>query len=698
MPLPFFRRGSLPARSNQPAAKKRRPAFRIGRFELLEDRLAPTVTPVYNLTDTLTITFDSLNDTAVVSSDGTNIWVNGADTGAPAASLSVGILIADTGGALSQSVVFDSSKGAAVSIPGGVQSTGIESFTVNTGNLKLRGTGLSATTSVSVAGGSLDLNGISATVAGVQLVSGSILDSPATATLSTAAVIDAQDGTISARLGGAAAIAKTTGGVLILSGANTFSGATTISAGTVRLGNALALGTTVGATTVSTGATLDLNGQTVGAEPVTVNGTFSATVGGLTNSSGTASSISGSVALGASGGSIGGAGNIVLSVGLAGGNVAFSKVGSGILTLQASSTTRTTAAATTTVDGGVLRVSVNSPLGTSGTANTFPVAVNNNAVLEIQATGLLLTQAYRITLNNGATIRSSGSNQTNSQVNVAAGASVTFATVGAADVFAIGNDANDLTGGDATSIVNIAGPGIFVAGFANNYVGRLNVAASVLRLGSSTGLGTGAGSLTLAAGTTITSTDTNARTIANPLIINGSIAIGAATTQTGALTFSGATQSISNNATLTFAGGTHVFNTGPMTLNSNLTLSGASATFSGGFALAGANRVITNNAAGTVSFGGALGSTTTGQTLTLAGKGATITALNLATAGTGGLGNEVKTFLNGTTSAEVYTFNGAAAGTSTGGVELQSGLIVLNGAASANNTVTVVGALRSSPA
>jgi autotransporter-associated beta strand protein len=53
---------------------------------------------------------------------------------------------------------------------------------------------------------------------------------------------------------------------LFLNAANTYTGATTISNGVVQLGNATGLGATNGGTTVVSGATLDLNGQAVGAE------------------------------------------------------------------------------------------------------------------------------------------------------------------------------------------------------------------------------------------------------------------------------------------------------------------------------------------------------------------------------------------------------------------------------------------------
>ena len=78
--------------------------------------------------------------------------------------------------------------------------------------------------------------------------------------------------------------ASTSTGTQILSGANTFIGVTTINAGTLKLGSVNALGTAANTsadrTTISTGATLDLNGYSIN-EYLYLSGT-------LTNSSATA--------------------------------------------------------------------------------------------------------------------------------------------------------------------------------------------------------------------------------------------------------------------------------------------------------------------------------------------------------------------------------------------------------------------------
>ena len=83
-------------------------------------------------------------------------------------------------------------------------------------------------------------------------------------------------------------------GLLVLNAANTYTGGTTVDAGTVKIGNATALGANTSAVTVSAGATLDLNGTTMtGANALTLSGT-------ATNTGSSDATYHGSLTLGAS--------------------------------------------------------------------------------------------------------------------------------------------------------------------------------------------------------------------------------------------------------------------------------------------------------------------------------------------------------------------------------------------------------------
>jgi autotransporter-associated beta strand protein len=121
-----------------------------------------------------------------------------------------------------------------------------------------------------------------------------------------------------------------------ISATNTYSGSTTINAGTLKLDsdNTTTLGTAAGGTIVNTGAVLDLNGKTLGvAEALTLNGTGISNGGALINSSGTAVSYSGAISL-ASASSIGTTGNITLSSTVLGG-FDLTKYGAGTLNMGA---------------------------------------------------------------------------------------------------------------------------------------------------------------------------------------------------------------------------------------------------------------------------------------------------------------------------------------------------------------------------
>src|SRR5262249_10119335 len=72
------------------------------------------------------------------------------------------------------------------------------------------------------------------------------------------------------RIAGSTGIVKSGPANLEIDTANTFTGGVDVQAGTLRIGNGAALGTSAGGTTVETGGTLDLNGQNVVNETITI--------------------------------------------------------------------------------------------------------------------------------------------------------------------------------------------------------------------------------------------------------------------------------------------------------------------------------------------------------------------------------------------------------------------------------------------
>ena len=109
--------------------------------------------------------------------------------------------------------------------------------TVSGGTLQLSGSGtLGATTgTLGVSGGTLDLGGTSQTTGALTLTDGTIQNG----TL-TSSSFGVQAGTISAVLAGAGALSKTGIGTVMLSGINTYTGATTVNGGTLEVDGAIA--------------------------------------------------------------------------------------------------------------------------------------------------------------------------------------------------------------------------------------------------------------------------------------------------------------------------------------------------------------------------------------------------------------------------------------------------------------------------
>ena len=260
--------------------------------------------------------------------------------------------------------------------------------------------GVANGTVVSV-GATLDLNGIALGLeplnlsgAGTGTSAAALYNSsstPASAggpvTLAAATTVGGfGDLTLGGPLTGSATLTKTGVATLTLSGGNGgFTGVLAVTQGIVKLGSATALGTAAGNTTVSSGAVLDLNGQTI-TEPLTLAGVGLAnigaanTLGALINTSGTPAVVNATVGLGTSSSigssSLTGGGAITLG-GVVGGGI-FNKVGGNTVTMTAANTYTGVG----TVQLGTL---VLSGAGTVATENSM--VVNPTATLTLDDTG-----------------------------------------------------------------------------------------------------------------------------------------------------------------------------------------------------------------------------------------------------------------------------------------------------------------------
>jgi autotransporter-associated beta strand protein len=158
--------------------------------------------------------------------------------------------------------------------------------TVNAGTLLLSGNGALGTSTISISGGTLDMGGKSLTNTFGSLTGGTLSNG----TLSNnGGNYNLQNGTVSAVLAGTNGVNKTGSGTVTLSGANTYTGTTTISSGTLRAAATGALANTSSidvnggsllvavANAVNSNANINLGGGTLA-----VSGNFNQNVGLLT--------------------------------------------------------------------------------------------------------------------------------------------------------------------------------------------------------------------------------------------------------------------------------------------------------------------------------------------------------------------------------------------------------------------------------
>jgi autotransporter-associated beta strand protein len=212
---------------------------------------------------------------------------------------------------------------------------------VDQGSFVVTTTGaLNANNAVSVASGAtFDVRNVAQTVAGLNDVvagaGGTVTDTTATAvqvlTLGGSGTCS-YDGTITAATPAdmALTVNLASAGVQALSGTNAYTGATTVSGGTLRLGNTGALSTS--AVTVS-GGTLDVNGNSI-SNALAVTGTGAGGNGALVNSNASSGATLNSEITNGASFTVGGAGALTLQRARSGGGpFTLTKVGSGTLTL-----------------------------------------------------------------------------------------------------------------------------------------------------------------------------------------------------------------------------------------------------------------------------------------------------------------------------------------------------------------------------
>ena len=330
------------------------------------------------------------------------------------------------------------------------------------------------------------------------------------------------DLTVAAAISGDYGITKTGVGTLVLSGANTYTGTTTIGTtiadgGTLRLGSNSAI-PAGNAVTVHAG-TLDLSGhdETIGAlilggsssptKAVVDTGGGTLTMGGnvtyTANASATVGAeIDGLLDLGgatrtfAVGDSLNADADLTVAAAISGAGYGITKTGAGTLVLSGANTyTGTTTIGTTTADGGTLRLDSGSalPAGNPVTVRSGILDLNGHD----ETIGALIlggsSSPTKALVETGAGKLTLGGNVTYSATNLPVGAEIVGALdLGGADrTFTVGQSSN-AGGADLTinAVISGAGHGITKTGLgtlvlsgANTYTGVTNVSAGTLTLG-----------------------------------------------------------------------------------------------------------------------------------------------------------------------------------------------------------------------
>jgi autotransporter-associated beta strand protein len=342
---------------------------------------------------------------------GTLIW-NGANAYTGLTTISAGIVQLGNTTALGTAAAGVSiTSGAALDL-NGLNISNAEATTINGTGVASSGVIYNSSTTPATYAGLLTLGSASTIIGGAASIN---FTNKGTITGAFGLTIRGDaGGTLAGILGiSSGTLTKADAGTWLVSGANTYTGATTISAGVLKLGSASALGTTSGSTTLTSGAALDLNGQTyTTAEGLTINGTGISNGGAIMNTSTTTATYAGTLRLGSassivgetgainftSTGAITGAFALTLNGSLGGSLTSPLTTSTGTLTKEGIGTWKLGGASTytgaTTINNGVLK------LGKSSTANNGPLG----------------TSAGSTTINSGATLDFNGYSLSSSSV------------------------------------------------------------------------------------------------------------------------------------------------------------------------------------------------------------------------------------------------------------------------------------------
>ncbi|MFH1044538.1 MAG: autotransporter-associated beta strand repeat-containing protein, partial [Pseudomonadota bacterium] len=558
--------------------------------------------------------------------------------------------------------------------------------TSNAATLEYMGTsGDSSDRQFSVAGGSSTgtINASNAGFTGLTLSGAMANAGGLTFNVTNAAGVLSASGVIS----GAGAVTKAGGGTLVLSGANSYAGTTTVSAGTLKLGAANVIPDGSGNGNVSVTGTLDLGG-------------FSETINGLTGGGTVDNSVAGgpyTLTVG-SNDAISSFGGVITD---ATGTLALTKTGTGTLTLTGANTY----SGTTTISAGTLQVGDGGTTGTLGNS-----AVTDNGTLAFNRSDSILMDYFisgsgALTQAGSGTLTLRGTNTYSGGTTISAGtlAVGNGGTAGQLGGGAVTNNGTLLRFQRADSItVNnaISGTGALTyTGGVQNDGNTLTLGGANTYTGATTVDGTGPYPVTLKIGASNVLPNTTAVTVTRGATLdlnNYNNTIGSLTLQSDTSTASSVT---TGAGTLTLGGNVTLNSTGTgatgATVSGNLDLGGATRTFTianGNAAddllisavVSGTDVGLNKAGTGTLTFSGA--NTYTGSTSITAGTLSVTNAAGINTGSAltvnGGTLDINNITLNTLASANIQGTGAAGVGalTGTGAGAVYAGPITLDGA------------------
>ncbi len=409
-------------------------------------------------------------------------------------------------------------------------------------------------------------------------IGGGITGGAAGATVLTLSGTNTGANTVSGVIGNGSAttvaVTKSGAGTWVLSNANTYTGLTTVSGGTLSLAHAGGTIADTAAVTISSGATLDVaQSDTVGAVTISNGGTISG--------AGTLTGASYAVTTG---------GNPTISANLAGSGVLSSTFTPAIITISGNNSGWSgTIGASGASMASTLLVSNTNALGTgtvylSGILQAsadLSAGIGNNLV----TTGATVSGSNNITIN-GSLTNTTGTSFKSSITGgtlVLAGSVYLSDLVGTARTLTLAGTGNttisgviaNANGGGLAGGFAMSGSGVTTSTNNNTYTGATTVSAGTLSLAGASGAMTGTASLAIGNGATFTIDERGFAAVANRLNNSAAITINSAgtfkyigsdlansTESIGAITLNNAVATItvnssgSNTATVTAAAAT----------------------------------------------------------------------------------------------------------------------------------------------